>query len=54
MFLSQRKCAAEILERDHGVHCNPSQTPVDTESKLGTDGDPVYDPTLYHSFAGAL
>ncbi|GKA94790.1 ribonuclease H-like domain-containing protein [Tanacetum coccineum] len=30
------------------------QTPVDTESKLGSDGDPVSDPTLYRSLAGAL
>ncbi|GKG45890.1 ribonuclease H-like domain-containing protein, partial [Tanacetum coccineum] len=29
-------------------------TPVDTESKLGLDGDPVSDPTLYRSLAGAL
>ncbi|GKF12360.1 ribonuclease H-like domain-containing protein, partial [Tanacetum coccineum] len=27
---------------------------VDTESKLGSDGDPVSDPTLYRSLAGAL
>ncbi|GJX24093.1 ribonuclease H-like domain-containing protein [Tanacetum coccineum] len=35
-------------------HCNPCRTPVDTESKLGSDGDPVSDPTLYRSLAGAL
>ncbi|GJW38690.1 ribonuclease H-like domain-containing protein [Tanacetum coccineum] len=29
------------------VTCNPSRTPVDTESKLGADGDPVSDPTLF-------
>ncbi|GJW39715.1 ribonuclease H-like domain-containing protein [Tanacetum coccineum] len=29
-------------------------TPVDTESKLGVDGDPVSDPTLYRSLAGSL
>ncbi|GJZ96551.1 ribonuclease H-like domain-containing protein [Tanacetum coccineum] len=33
---------------------NPCRTPVDTESKLGSDGDPVSDPTLYRSLAGAL
>ncbi|GKC91695.1 ribonuclease H-like domain-containing protein [Tanacetum coccineum] len=27
-------------------HCNPCKTPVETESKLGSDGDPVNDPTL--------
>ncbi|GKB57475.1 ribonuclease H-like domain-containing protein [Tanacetum coccineum] len=34
--------------------CNPTRTPVDTESKLGADGDPVSDPTLYRSLAGGL
>nr|GEX49422.1 ribonuclease H-like domain-containing protein [Tanacetum cinerariifolium] len=54
MFLSQRKYAMEILERAHMVGCNPSQTPVDTESKLGDGGNPVVDPTLYRSLAGSL
>ncbi|GKE29516.1 ribonuclease H-like domain-containing protein [Tanacetum coccineum] len=36
------------------VTCNPFQTPVDTESKLGADGDSVCDPTLYRSLAGSL
>ncbi|GKF41501.1 ribonuclease H-like domain-containing protein [Tanacetum coccineum] len=31
------------------VNCNPSRTPIDTESKLGSDGDPATDPTLYRS-----
>ncbi|GKE03673.1 ribonuclease H-like domain-containing protein [Tanacetum coccineum] len=31
------------------VNCNPTRTPVDTESKLGLDGDLVSDPTLYCS-----
>nr|GEX71984.1 ribonuclease H-like domain-containing protein [Tanacetum cinerariifolium] len=31
-----------------------SRTPVDTESKLGFDGDLVFDLTLYMSLAGAL
>ncbi|GJS86479.1 ribonuclease H-like domain-containing protein [Tanacetum coccineum] len=38
----------------HMVNCNPSQTPVDTESKLGDDGDPVFDSTLYQSVTGSL
>ncbi|GJW11056.1 ribonuclease H-like domain-containing protein [Tanacetum coccineum] len=41
MFLSQKKYAIEILETPHMVNCNPSRTPIDTESKLGSDGDPV-------------
>ncbi|GJR75218.1 ribonuclease H-like domain-containing protein [Tanacetum coccineum] len=54
LFLSQSKFLVEILERAHMQHCNPCKTPVDTESKLGSDGDPVSDPTLYRSLAGAL
>ncbi|GJV73123.1 ribonuclease H-like domain-containing protein [Tanacetum coccineum] len=38
LFLSQRKYALQLLERAHMVNCNPSRTPVDTESKLGPDG----------------
>nr|GEW26650.1 hypothetical protein [Tanacetum cinerariifolium] len=41
LFLSQSKFAVEILERAHMHNCNPCRTPVDTESKLGSDGDPV-------------
>ncbi|GKB97909.1 ribonuclease H-like domain-containing protein, partial [Tanacetum coccineum] len=40
LFLSQSKFAEEILERAHMQNCNPCRTPVDTESKLGSDGDP--------------
>ncbi|GJW39704.1 ribonuclease H-like domain-containing protein [Tanacetum coccineum] len=54
MFLSQSKYANEILERAHMEHCNPCRTPVDTQSKLGLEGDPISDPTLYRSLAGAL
>nr|GEY92126.1 ribonuclease H-like domain-containing protein [Tanacetum cinerariifolium] len=52
MFLSQRKYVVEILERAHMANCNPSQTPVDTESKLGDDGD-LRQPTLSRSSAEA-
>ncbi|GJX45826.1 ribonuclease H-like domain-containing protein [Tanacetum coccineum] len=34
LFLSQKKYAVEILDRAHMVNCNPSRTPIDTESKL--------------------
>nr|GEZ50350.1 ribonuclease H-like domain-containing protein [Tanacetum cinerariifolium] len=54
MFLSQREYAVEILERAGMVGCNFSRTPIDTESKLGDEGDPVSDPTLYQSLAGSL
>ncbi|GKA96098.1 ribonuclease H-like domain-containing protein [Tanacetum coccineum] len=54
LFLSQNKYALEILDRAHMASCNPSRTPVDTESKLGSDGDHVSDLTLYQSLAGSL
>ncbi|GJX34950.1 ribonuclease H-like domain-containing protein [Tanacetum coccineum] len=54
MFLSQKKYATKILERAGMVSCNPSRTPVDTESKLGHTGDVVSDRTLYRSLAGSL
>ncbi|GKE31540.1 ribonuclease H-like domain-containing protein [Tanacetum coccineum] len=54
LFLSQSKFAEELLERAHMQNCNPCRNPVDTESKLGSDGDSVSDPTLYRSLAGAL
>ncbi|GJY51456.1 ribonuclease H-like domain-containing protein [Tanacetum coccineum] len=54
MFLSQKKYAMKLLERAHMANCNPTRTLVDTESKLGCDGDPVSDPTLYCSLVGGL
>ncbi|GKD05478.1 ribonuclease H-like domain-containing protein, partial [Tanacetum coccineum] len=54
LFLSQKKYVLEILDRAHMVNCNPSRTPIDTEYKLGSDGDPVCDPTLYRSLVGSL
>nr|GEU95183.1 hypothetical protein [Tanacetum cinerariifolium] len=54
MFLSQKKYALELLDRAHMANCNPTRTLVDMESKLGSDGDPISDPTLYRSLAGGL
>ncbi|GKA00213.1 ribonuclease H-like domain-containing protein [Tanacetum coccineum] len=54
LFLSQKKYVVEILDRAHMVNCNPSRTPIGTKSKLGSDGDPISDPTLYRSLAGSL
>ncbi|GJU12064.1 ribonuclease H-like domain-containing protein [Tanacetum coccineum] len=54
LFLSQKKYALEILDRAHMNNCDPSRTPIDTEPKLGSDGDPVFDPTFYQSLAGSL
>nr|GEU58103.1 hypothetical protein [Tanacetum cinerariifolium] len=54
IFLSQKKYAVKILERVHMVNCNPIRTSVATESKLGVDGEPVSDPTLYQSLVGSL
>ncbi|XP_071705059.1 uncharacterized mitochondrial protein AtMg00810-like [Rutidosis leptorrhynchoides] len=54
MFLSQRKYATEILERAGMLNCKPCRTPMETNSKLGTNGPAVSDPTLYRSLAGVL
>ncbi|GKD54153.1 ribonuclease H-like domain-containing protein [Tanacetum coccineum] len=54
MFLRQKKYAAEILEHAGMRNCHYCRTPVDTESKLGVDGTPVSDPTLYRSLFEAL
>ncbi|GJW29306.1 ribonuclease H-like domain-containing protein [Tanacetum coccineum] len=52
LFLSQEKYVLQLLERAHMVDCNPSRTPVDSDAKLGPDGVPIQDPTLYCSLAG--
>nr|GFC53976.1 putative reverse transcriptase, RNA-dependent DNA polymerase [Tanacetum cinerariifolium] len=54
MFLSQQKYATKVLEHAGMLTCNPCRTPVDMDSKLFANGDPVSDPTLYRSLAGAL
>ncbi|GJR32995.1 ribonuclease H-like domain-containing protein [Tanacetum coccineum] len=47
LFLSQATYAEELLEWAPMKNCNPFRTPVNTDSNLGTDSDPVSDPTLY-------
>ncbi|GJW49664.1 ribonuclease H-like domain-containing protein [Tanacetum coccineum] len=54
LFLSQKKYALQLLERAGKVTCNCSRTTVDIESKLGPEGAPVQDPTLYRSLTGGL
>nr|GEY77285.1 ribonuclease H-like domain-containing protein [Tanacetum cinerariifolium] len=54
LFLSQTKYATEVLKRAHMLNCNPCKTPVDTDTKLGTHGSPIEDPSFYRSLAGAL
>ncbi|GJT43845.1 ribonuclease H-like domain-containing protein [Tanacetum coccineum] len=34
LFLSQKKYVRQLLERAHMVNCNPSRTPINTDSKL--------------------
>ncbi|GJX45488.1 ribonuclease H-like domain-containing protein [Tanacetum coccineum] len=48
------KYATKILEQAHMLNCNPCKTSIDTEKKLGPEGSPVTDPTLYRSLAGSL
>ncbi|GJU03858.1 ribonuclease H-like domain-containing protein [Tanacetum coccineum] len=53
MFLrTLRVCLAKVTVAGTGDGAVDGD--VDTDSKLSADGDPVSDPTLYHSLAGAL
>ncbi|XP_055822041.1 uncharacterized mitochondrial protein AtMg00810-like [Solanum dulcamara] len=55
LFLSQKKYAAEIIDRTGMSSCKPSPTRVDTKPKLrATTSTPFTDPSLYRSLAGAL
>nr|GEU63129.1 ribonuclease H-like domain-containing protein [Tanacetum cinerariifolium] len=54
MFLSQKKYALELLDMAHMTTCSSTRTPVDTESKLGSDGYLLSNLTLYRSLAGGL
>ncbi|GJZ18817.1 hypothetical protein Tco_0555407 [Tanacetum coccineum] len=52
LFVSPEEVCSTALERDTMVTCNPTRTLVDIESKLGPEGVPVQDPTLYRNLAG--
>nr|GEY92795.1 ribonuclease H-like domain-containing protein [Tanacetum cinerariifolium] len=54
LFLSQKKYVVKILDKEHMVNCNPNRTPTNTESKLGSDDDPISDSTLYRSLADSV
>ncbi|KAI3684681.1 hypothetical protein L6452_33906 [Arctium lappa] len=55
MFLSQRKYAEDIINRAKMNNFKLVVTPIDSKSKLSAHvGDPVEDPSLYRSLAGAL
>ncbi|XP_022019687.1 uncharacterized mitochondrial protein AtMg00810-like [Helianthus annuus] len=55
MILSQHSYATDIIHRAGMESCKPVATPVDTQSKLGSNSGPLFeDPTLYRSLAGAL
>jgi hypothetical protein len=45
----------ETIEHADMVDCKPCTTPVDTSSKpSGDTGNPISDPTYYHSLVNAL
>ncbi|GJT99105.1 ribonuclease H-like domain-containing protein [Tanacetum coccineum] len=50
-YITRKKYVVEILDNAYMNNCNPSRTPVDIESNMGSDGDSVSDPTLYRSLA---
>ncbi|XP_055803170.1 uncharacterized mitochondrial protein AtMg00810-like [Solanum dulcamara] len=55
LFLSQRKYAAEIINRAGMSSCKPSPTPVSPKLKFGsTTSIPFEDPSLYQNLAGEL
>jgi hypothetical protein len=54
IHLSQRQYVLDILNRAGMTDCHPVSTPVDTKALSANSGDPVSDPSLYRSLAGAL
>jgi hypothetical protein len=54
LFLSQKHYILDILDRAGMTDCKPCNTPIDTSSKLSSDGPRISYPTQYRSLAGAL
>ncbi|KAK6144629.1 hypothetical protein DH2020_021449 [Rehmannia glutinosa] len=55
LLLSQKRYITNLLNRTKMTDDKPIATPVPTSLKLSQhDGDPLSDPTLYHSVVGAL
>lgn len=55
LFLSQKKCTEEIIERTGMFSFKPCPTLVDTKPKLCvTSSTPYEDPSHYYNLVGAL
>jgi hypothetical protein len=55
LFLAQRQCALDILERAGMVDCKPVSTSVNMQAKVSTEsGSPIANPTYFKSLVGAL
>ena len=54
IFIFQKNYVVEVFEHTGMHNCHSCRTLVDTESKLGADGTPISDMTLYRSLVGAL
>ena len=53
--LTQTKYALDLLQRINMSHAKPCSSPAASGKKLAMfDGDPLPDPTEYHSVVGAL
>jgi hypothetical protein len=55
LFLTQRQCSLDILERAGMVDCKPVLTPLDTQAKVFAKFRPhVANSTHFRSLTGAL
>jgi hypothetical protein len=54
LFVSQQQYILDLLTHASMSDCQPCRTPVDTSSKLSTNGASFSDPTLFCSIIGTL